>query len=60
LVENENTGKKFLKKGGGKMNINVEREKFLGWDEKGRPVMPCFVTYISNEKPILIYREELQ
>ncbi|MCM8777931.1 MAG: glycoside hydrolase [Candidatus Omnitrophica bacterium] len=38
------------------MDIEVKREKFLGYDEKGRPVMPCFVTYISNEKPILIHR----
>jgi len=38
------------------MEIIVEREKFLSWDEKGRPVMPCFITYISNEKPILIHR----
>jgi len=38
------------------MEIKVEKEKFLSWDEKGRPVMPCFITYISNEKPILIHR----
>jgi len=38
------------------MEIIVERRKFLSWDGKGRPVMPCFITYISNEKPILIHR----
>ncbi|MCM8807121.1 MAG: glycoside hydrolase [Candidatus Omnitrophica bacterium] len=38
------------------MDIRVEKEIFLSYDEKGRPVMPCFITYISNEKPILMHR----
>ncbi|MCX8082656.1 MAG: glycoside hydrolase [bacterium] len=38
------------------MEIRVKREKFLGYDEKGRPIMPCFISYISNEKPTLIHR----
>lgn len=38
------------------MEIRVKKEIFLPYDEKGRPVMPCFVNYISSEKPILIHR----
>ncbi|MCM8817326.1 MAG: glycoside hydrolase [Candidatus Omnitrophica bacterium] len=38
------------------MEIRVKKEVFLPYDEKGRPVMPCFITYISNEKPILMHR----
>jgi len=36
--------------------IKVKKEIFLGPDEKGRPVFPGFISYISIEKPILIHR----
>jgi hypothetical protein len=38
------------------MKVSVWRERFLGCDERGRPIIPGFVTYISKNKPILIHR----
>ena len=34
----------------------LSRERFLHYDEKGRPVCTGFVTYISKDKPILMHR----
>ncbi|MCM8818409.1 MAG: glycoside hydrolase [Candidatus Omnitrophica bacterium] len=36
--------------------MEIIKEKFLDVDEKGRPIIPCFITYISNEESILIHR----
>lgn len=38
------------------MEIKIIKETFLSLDEKKRPAFPCFITYIANEKPILIHR----
>lgn len=38
------------------MKVKIKKEKFLTYDEKGRPVIPCFVTYISNKNSFLIHR----
>ncbi len=34
----------------------LSKELFLRRDEKGRPVVPGFVTYVSRDKPILLHR----
>lgn len=38
------------------MKVSVLRERFLGYDQRGRPIIPGFVTYISKNKPILLHR----
>ncbi|MCX8182802.1 MAG: glycoside hydrolase [Crenarchaeota archaeon] len=34
----------------------LSKECFLPYDEKGRPAVPGFVTYVANDKPVLIHR----
>jgi hypothetical protein len=34
----------------------LSKERFLRYDEKGRPAVPGFVTYVSKDKPILLHR----
>ncbi|MEM3956792.1 MAG: sialidase family protein [Thermoproteota archaeon] len=34
----------------------LSKECFLRYDEKGRPVAPGFVTYVSKNKPIILHR----
>lgn len=34
----------------------LSKERFLRCDEKGRPVVPGFVTYVSRNKQILLHR----
>ncbi|HOL49306.1 MAG TPA: sialidase family protein [bacterium] len=36
--------------------MKIQRDVFEGVDEKGRPVFPGFISYVDNEKPILIHR----